>query len=368
MNLFKITQLLSIFILFNLIACSDPVMNEPDSKQQVIERLKLNNNWLFVNSSDQLTESPMPFNQDYLANRHEIYKLLQQFTHHASTQKQLEYLIIEERFPERFYPWPPSKNVLLPILDNRQGSEFDVLATKVTAWLNFVEATLADNRNDRLALNRIELAQIKEFALELKKQLELSSDTRPSTEQLVAQLVQFNEFLSVYRPRASMSLSQQPNGSDWYQAKLNYYTGLSKSPNDWLNDIFSAQKNSSEGDMAHHLKTLHNLQSSLSLDDLLTLFNAPKNLNGLDWRTGYVDVVAAFKEVKVPELTPAHRKAALTLAAVDLGVHYQSWSYLHAEQFLIEQLAIQKQQAEALIHFVVLQPGVSIAPAAQLYL
>ena len=117
MNLFKITQLLSIFILLNLIACSDSVLNEPDSKQQVIERLKLNNNWLFVNSREQLTESPMPFNQDYLTKRHELYKLLQQFTHHSSTQKQLEYLIIEERFAERFYPWPPSKNVLLPILD-----------------------------------------------------------------------------------------------------------------------------------------------------------------------------------------------------------------------------------------------------------
>ncbi|MBE0363483.1 hypothetical protein PULV_a0934 [Pseudoalteromonas ulvae UL12] len=110
------------------------------------------------------------------------------------------------------------------------------------------------------------------------------------------------------------------------------------------------------------------LQHALTVDQLLTLFNASKTRDGLDWRTHYVDVVAAFQSVELSSLTPAHRKIALTLANVDLGIHYQSWSYQHAEQFLKDQLNLDQQQSKVLIHFIVLQPGVSIAPATQLYL
>ncbi|OUL58358.1 hypothetical protein B1199_08480 [Pseudoalteromonas ulvae] len=368
MNLFKITQLLSIFILFNLVGCSEPIAHTPDSKQQVVEHLKLNNNWLYVTSKKQLVDSPLPFNEEYLEKRHVLYDHLQQFNLDNSIQKQLEYLIIEERFAERFYPWPPNQNVLLPLVENWQGAASEILADKTITWLKFVEDTLTQNRNDKLALNRIELNQINEFVFDVKKQLEVSSYANKAAQQLLVQLDHFHAFLSGYRPRSTISMSQQPNGSSWYQAKINYYSGQSKSPNEWLNDIVVAHIDiiKSEEELSSLLDDT--LQHALTVDQLLTLFNASKTRDGLDWRTHYVDVVAAFQSVELSSLTPAHRKIALTLANVDLGIHYQSWSYQHAEQFLKDQLNLDQQQSKVLIHFIVLQPGVSIAPATQLYL
>lgn len=142
----------------------------------------------------------LPFSEAYLKDRHLILKNVAFTTLTAEQQSELQYLIIQERYPERYLPWPAITNVA-KYLNSAQKA----------AWQKLVVSKLKEAQESKIFYNRYELEQLIDYS---------KSDN----------LDDLQAYLEGYKPRSRLGLYQLPNGKEWYQSKINYYYSAVEKP------------------------------------------------------------------------------------------------------------------------------------------
>ncbi|KJY96761.1 hypothetical protein TW73_16105 [Pseudoalteromonas piscicida] len=246
--------------------------------------------------------------------------------------KELDYLRIQERYPERYLPWPSH----IPVLKNVAGR---VSVEELDLWLKFVITKLKEADESNIRLNRFERDAI-------IKQLEGSNIDAPSRSTLLA-------YLNDYKSRAMLGLHQLPNGKEWYQSKLNFYGAIQESPNKVLAMLSKIDEKKSKSIV---LNTMPNTQQPYILELL------PANcqrISGLNWRDEFINVPSTV--AKCTKAIEQHKALIVTLMAVDLGIHYQGWSQKQAFVALNSKLALNEQQAQQLIANIVYFPATIFA-------
>ncbi|PAY02589.1 hypothetical protein CKO50_04165 [Pseudoalteromonas sp. HM-SA03] len=246
--------------------------------------------------------------------------------------KELDYLRIQERYPERYLPWPSYISVLKNIEGRVSGEELEL-------WLKFVITKLKEADESNIRLNRFEREA-------MIKQLEDSNIDAPSRSALLA-------YLSNYKPRAMLGLHQLPNGKEWYQSKLNFYGAIQDSPNKVLATL---SKFDNQNSKANVLKVMPDTQQPYILELL------PANcqrIAGLNWRDGFINVPSTV--AKCTKAIEQYKALIVTLMAVDVGIHYQGWSQKQAFVALNSKLALNEQQAQQLIANIVYFPATIFA-------
>ncbi|WP_260492190.1 hypothetical protein [Pseudoalteromonas maricaloris] len=321
--LFSLTLVAFIF----LSACSEhkPVVNYQELRTSLISL----NSSLSHSSTDDITV--LPFTEGYLQLRH---ALLSSSLNEPDVMahKELDYLRIQERYPERYLPWPSH----IPVLKNVEGR---VSAEELDLWLNFVITKLKEADESNIRLNRFERDAI-------IKQLEDSNIDAPSRSTLLT-------YLNDYKSRAMLGLHQLPNGKEWYQSKLNFYGAIQESPNKVLAMLSKIDEKKSKSIV---LNTKPNTQQPYILELL------PANcqrISGLNWRDGFINVPSTV--AKCTKAIEQHKALIVTLMAVDLGIHYQGWSQKQAFVALNSKLALNEQQAQQLIANIVYFPATIFA-------
>ncbi|ODB44395.1 hypothetical protein BB427_06775 [Pseudoalteromonas sp. BMB] len=246
--------------------------------------------------------------------------------------KELDYLRIQERYPERYLPWPAYRTVIQNVQDKVNNEELG-------QWLAFVLTKLKEADESNIRLNRLERETI-------IKQLEDSDINLPSRSTLLT-------YLHDYKPRAMLGLHQLPNGKEWYQSKLNFYGAIQESPNKVLATLSKIDEKNSK---PNELKITANTQQPYILELL------PANcqrISGLNWRDGFINVPSSI--AKCTKVIEQHKALIITLMAVDLGIHYQGWSQKQAFVALNSKLALNEQQAQQLIANIVYFPATIFA-------
>ncbi|WP_240701607.1 hypothetical protein [Pseudoalteromonas sp. CO342X] len=321
--LFSLTLVAFIF----LSACSEhkPVVNYQELRTSLISL----SSSLSHSSTDDITV--LPFTEGYLQLRH---ALLSSSLNEPDVMahKELDYLRIQERYPERYLPWPSH----IPVLKNVEGR---VSAEELDLWLKFVMTKLKEADESNIRLNRFERDAI-------IKQLEDSNIDAPSRSTLLA-------YLNDYKSRAMLGLHQLPNGKEWYQSKLNFYGAIQESPNKVLAMLSKIDEKKSKSIV---LNTMPNTQQPYILELL------PANcqrISGLNWRDEFINVPSTV--AKCTKAIEQHKALIVTLMAVDLGIHYQGWSQKQAFVALNSKLALNEQQAQQLIANIVYFPATIFA-------
>ncbi|MEK0157836.1 hypothetical protein WLQ65_01535 [Pseudoalteromonas piscicida] len=321
--LFNLTLVAFIF----LSACSEH--KQVVSYQELRSSLISLNNSLSHSSTDNITV--LPFTEGYLQLRH---ALLSSSLNEPDVMahKELDYLRIQERYPERYLPWPSNISVLKNVKDKVSGEELEL-------WLTFVITKLKEADESNIRLNRLEREA-------LMLQLEDSDIDVPSRATLLA-------YLDDYKPRAMLGLHQLPNGKEWYQSKLNFYGAIQESPNKVLATLSKIDEKNSK---SIELKITPNTQQPYILELLPT--NCQR-VAGLNWRDGFINVPSTV--AKCTKAIERHKALIVTLMAVDLGIHYQGWSQKQAFVVLNSKLALNEQQAQQLIANLVYFPATIFA-------
>ncbi len=321
--LFSLTLVAFIF----LSACSEhkPVVSYQELRTSLISL----NSSLSHSSTDDITV--LPFTEGYLQLRH---ALLSSSLNEPDVMahKELDYLRIQERYPERYLPWFSH----IPVLKNVEGR---VSVEELNLWLKFVITKLKEADESNIRLNRFEREAI-------IKQLEDSNIDAPSRSTLLA-------YLNDYKSRAMLGLHQLPNGKEWYQSKLNFYGAIQESPNKVLAMLSKIDEKKSKSIV---LNTMPNTQQPYILELL------PANcqrISGLNWRDEFINVPSTV--AKCTKAIEQHKALIVTLMAVDLGIHYQGWSQKQAFVALNSKLALNEQQAQQLIANIVYFPATIFA-------
>ncbi|WP_158684753.1 hypothetical protein [Pseudoalteromonas sp. T1lg48] len=292
-----IKRMLSIGLLL-LVGCSDaPSLDSA----QAIEALRQLNARLSGERVD--AGQPWPFTQEYLKQRHDIYNAIARSQLTPNQAQTLDYLVTEERFVRRYQPWP----LAAKITDHSAFFQDSQAQQGLAKWLSFVEQTLEQAQDSKIYLNVVEVAHIQAQLGQFKKQ--------SSEPQLNTAIARLEAYLSRYIPRNQLGLAQLPNGAQWYQAKINYYSGQVRSPIQWYTDIQGKQRDV----QGFGVQPLPEMDRSELMPDL-------------DWRQNYGDLRGWAKGL---QLNPSQRYMALIWMEVDLGVHAQMWS----EQFVYTALA-----------------------------
>ena len=97
----------------------------------------------------------------------------------------------------------------------------------VITWLKLTQDTLDSAKQSNLKLNKVELALLQRYVLSAIG----SSEAQPA---LKSHIRAFSDYLASYKPRGSVGLRGLPNGTQWYQSKLNYFSGEVHSPLEWV--------------------------------------------------------------------------------------------------------------------------------------
>ena len=321
--LFSLTLVAFIF----LSACSEhkPVVSYQELRTSLISL----NSSLSHSSTDDITV--LPFTEGYLQLRH---ALLSSSLNESDVMahKELDYLRIQERYPERYLPWPSHISVLKNVEGRVSVEELDL-------WLKFVITKLKEADESNIRLNRFEREAV-------IKQLEDSDIDAPSRSTLLT-------YLNDYKPRAMLGLHQLPNGKEWYQSKLNFYGAIQESPNKVLAILSKIDEKKSKSIV---LNTTPNTQQPYILELL------PANcqrISGLNWRDGFINVPSTV--AKCTKVIEQHKALIVALMEVDLGIHYQGWSQKQAFVALNSKLALNEQQAQQLIANIVYFPATIFA-------
>lgn len=275
--------------------------------------------------------SVLPFTEAYLQLRHAILSS-ELDESDVMAHKELDYLRIQERYPERYLPWPAYRTVIQNVQDKVNNEELG-------QWLAFVLTKLKEADESNIRLNRLEREAI-------IKQLEDSDINLPSRSTLLT-------YLHDYKPRAMLGLHQLPNGKEWYQSKLNFYGAIQESPNKVMATLSKIDEKNSK---PNELKITANTQQPYILELL------PANcqrISGLNWRDGFINVPSSV--AKCTKAIEQHKALIITLMAVDLGIHYQGWSQKQAFVALNSKLALNEQQAQQLIANIVYFPATIFA-------
>ncbi|WMN60366.1 hypothetical protein NI389_02835 [Pseudoalteromonas xiamenensis] len=275
--------------------------------------------------SSQLLPAEIPFGENYLKSRHQLLKrgMAQQ------EDSELNYLMISERFPERYLPWPIQSDLDSTVLSWSES--------KQNEWFAFVLARLKNAQESKIRLSSLEQRYLVQF---------LSNWPSVSAEK-----VELLNYLSDYKPRTRLGMDQLPNGSEWYQSKLNYFGGSVEKPLNWM-QLLTIKLGESDEVKAISLD-YQNIKTSLA-EQFLALRCKPQN--GFDWQYHYVHLVNTVTSCSF-EMTTVERQYWLTLMLLDVGMHYQGWTTQLAEQYLRSRIDGDDDVIEAILQHVSLYPA-----------
>ncbi len=316
-----------------LIACSEQTKGFKTLSEGQQQLRNINN--LILNQAEASKASVWPFSEEYLQARHLTYQGLKATQLSDSQQAQLNYLIIAQRYPERYFVWPVQRDVV-----KQARLQDDYSAQLLVNWLELVKSQLIAAEQSKLKLNKIELSLLHNM---VKANLDHNND-----DSVQAALHNLERYLADYKPRSKLGLVGLANGKDWYQSKLNYYSGVIKPPLNWLSDIQapltqSQEINFSFPELASHTQPL-----------VMHYFNNSRQFAGLDWQLEFIDPLASKRKLSREELY-----FWLVMMETDLGIHYHTWSELQARVNLTKRLGINQQLADWLIEEIVLYPAMS---------
>ncbi|MGO2372921.1 MAG: hypothetical protein ACTH5C_11250 [Pseudoalteromonas prydzensis] len=335
---------------FFLSACSDG-NKQYQSKEQAEQALYSLNQFLRATSnviSTGISESQWPFSDAYLKERHTIYQAMQSLELSASDKQLLDYLVIAERFPQRYFSWP----VYIPVLENMlEYNQHQDIAAGIASWISFTQQQLVAAKESKLRLNSIELD-----ALQTQVSKSLSRKDLPVV--IKHTLTDFNAFLASYTPRGSAGLHGLSNGGPWYQSKLNYFSGATQAPINWLVAVQSQLKGSKQQAYPLNLATDHQhsvLEQRFSLSKSQT--------TGFDWAQNYQNLRDSAQQAATG-LSDAERIFWLAMMETDLGIHYHAWTVQQAKVNLLKRLKMTPQQADYLVADIIFYPAYSFSFAA----
>lgn len=330
----KKSLLLIILWISTLLGCSDsqaPYSSETDAYNALYSL----NQGLHPQPESELKF--WPFTPEYLEQRHLVYAKINGLDLTPAEQQELNYLIIAERFPERFFAWP----AFVPVIENSIANQ--AAESQQIAWLGFVQKQLAEARKSDLKLNKLELAS-------LKKQLNELLASTVITPKLQQALTRFNDYLASYQPRGSIGLDGLANGSSWHQSKLNYFSGITLPPLEWLTVIQAQLKNMPASQLTFSFELNHEVSVA---EQLIVTDNTP---SGFDWQQGYFNL---REHALNTSLTAPEQQFWLTLMETDIGVHYHRWSKSQALLNLKKRLRVDDNTANYLLEDIIFYPGMS---------
>lgn len=320
----KITKLLIVFCILQTLNGCEKSQNLKPTNELIYDLKALNN--LFLLHDTAQTNTIWPFSNQYLKQKNTLLlTLLAKNKQQLGDKRTVELLLIEQRFTERFFPWPYNSN---PI-SNYFNSTQQVNSLDVGVYLDNVMQTMQLAAKDHIKLNRIELAM-------LKSQVSIAK-ALVDRDEIVLSLTKFELFLADYIPRRSLGLGTLPNGKDWYQTRLNYFLNKPLAPNMILSRIIAIQTKS------------HSNQKFVRC----FITDQCINSQGIDWRSGYSDRLLEFENIKFG-LEQA------IIAEVDFGIHAQAWSQEHALTVLTRKLSIKTSEAEQILTKIVLEPALAL--------
>ncbi|MCG7533556.1 hypothetical protein [Pseudoalteromonas sp. OOF1S-7] len=296
-------------------------------------------NW-FSYSTEPHTEghSELPFTEAYLKQRHDILQSADLSHFGEAEAQEVQYLIIQQRYPERFLPWPIHLN--LPEI----VKEYQVSSSQVDAWYGYVEIRLNQARESKIILSRVERQQLLDY---------LTPDITKHSE-AAQRLV---EYLERYRVRSSLGMYQLPNGKEWYQSKLNFYSSSVTAPETLLSELQGVTGEASEG--------VQWLDFSLNEPLVHQLLAGCDKRAGLNWRDGFVSLQQTISQCN-RTLTKGETQFAAAMMEVDLGVHYYAWSQTQALLALQSRLALNEDQARGVLKNILFFPATSFVLLSQI--
>ncbi|MCF6145201.1 hypothetical protein PMAG_a2150 [Pseudoalteromonas mariniglutinosa NCIMB 1770] len=333
-----------------LSACGD-TNNQYQNKEQAQQALQRLNQFLRpTDAISSVSESQFPFSAAYLKERHNIYKAMKGLELTPAAQSSLDYLIIAERFPQRYFTWPAHIPVLDNMLDHNQHND---ITDAINNWIGFTQQQLVAAKESKLRLNSIELT-----ALQSQVTKSLARSDLPET--IKRTLIQFNDYLASYTPRGSVGLYGLSNGGPWYQSKLNYFSGITKAPINWLVAIQAQLKDMKQ--VPYMITFAENHQHSV-LAQRFTL--SKQNTAGFDWAQNYHELTLNAAEIAT-RLTPEERTFWLAMMETDLGIHYHAWTVQQARVNLLKHLQMTPQQVDYLLADIIFYPAQSFSFASLL--
>ncbi|MFC3032343.1 hypothetical protein ACFOEE_07420 [Pseudoalteromonas fenneropenaei] len=313
-------SLLLLTLSATLVGCSEPQI-KPSAEALQHQLVQLNG---MLRRTEAEHIPPLPFDEPYLKQRHELYQALGA----VAATPELSYLVIAERFPERYLPWPIYSDISV------------VLQTQTPQvrqqWFAFVHARLQQAQESRIYLTRQELDYI-----------QTALQTFPAS-QAKQQLV---EYLAGYKPRSRSGLDQIPNGSEWYQSKLNYFSQQTHAPLVWM-QMIAARLPAYANESHRETETLD--FDKAWLQEFITKRCEP--VRGLDWQFDYVNLVETVALCQV-NLNDMQKQLWLTIMMLDVGIHYQGWNEQLATQFITEHLDLTADQVSRVLQQVARYPG-----------
>lgn len=321
MNTIMIRRLKYLLLpLFFLIGCEPQTLISFDELRNGLQ----SNNSTLDTAVGQPTDLTLPFSEDYLKRRHYLYQSADITNFNSEQREDLAYLKIQERYPERFLPWPVQVNVVDNLKPNMSA---------VSQWEEFVIRRLTDARESHILLSRYERSILIDYL-----------------EEAAGDAKKLKEYLAQYKPRTRLGLYQHPNGKEWYQSKLNYYYSMSKSPNETLNKI--------QTELAHRgRKVLLELPITKASHVALSYLQSYCELvPGLNWVDAYTNLPATAKHCTLTHNSDITR-LFLSLMEIDIGLHYQGWSKQQARVTLQARLRLTDFEADRLVEGTVLYPA-----------
>ncbi|MBH0036304.1 hypothetical protein I6F43_16800 [Pseudoalteromonas sp. NZS71_1] len=291
---------------------------------------------------DRITKEQLVFSDAYLVKRHTIYQNLMDMELNLNQIAQVNYLVIAERFPERYFNWPAQVDVLKNMLAF-EGSKST--PDNIITWLKLTQDTLDSAKQSNLKLNKIELTLLQSYVLSAIG----SNDVQPA---LKSHIRAFSDYLTSYKPRGSVGLRGLPNGSQWYQSKLNYFSGEVHSPLEWVTIL------------NENIKVLDRVafDSKLSISHkksfLVQYLSDEKLIEGLDWQADYQDLPAMASNMNMSD---KDKTLMLAMMESDIGIHYHAWTLPQAKVNLMKRLEITHEEAQYLVEDIILYPGQSFS-------
>ncbi|WP_440053538.1 hypothetical protein ACSLBF_11515 [Pseudoalteromonas sp. T1lg65] len=301
--------------------CDKPI--EHISKQQLRSELMQLNHLLLIDNSDvQGKAQYLPFSEAYLKKRHDLLSKKSDLSN--SELSELNYLQIQQRYPERYLPWPSNIDVVqqLAVLND---------VDLASQWFSLVKRKLENGQESKIRLNRIEKSRLQTY---------LSNaifDEVDSKQALI-------QYLKTYRVRSDLGLFQLPNGKEWYQSKLNFYGNIDIPPYQLLANVVDAID--SEDKPSHQIDFAKIFVDEQAL--LIALLGHQCVAKpGLNWRDNFVHIpdTVAFCKQQLRGL----EKLVYTVMELDIGLHYQGWTMQQAVVALNSRLALNEQQAQQVI-------------------
>ncbi|KAF7786386.1 hypothetical protein PRUB_a0938 [Pseudoalteromonas rubra] len=322
----------SALVLLTMIGgCTEPQVNLPYTELSAQLRQL---NWFSSLSQPQVLPqndlAGLPFTELYLKKRHDLLQRADLNSFGEMAAQEAQYLSIQQRYPERFLPWPVHIN--LPDVAQERG----VLSSQLDTWYGYVESRLNEARESKIVLNRLERNQLLEHL------------TPKVTKQSQAAR-QLAEYLKSYRVRSSLGMYQLPNGKEWYQSKLNFYSGTVNAPESLLSELQSVtsdSRNSVEVNYKASDPLVHQLLAKCD------------RVAGLNWRDQFVSLRQTASQCDA-NWTKGELRFATVMMEVDLGVHYFAWSQKQALLALQSRLALNEDQAFVVLKNILFFPATS---------